>query len=35
MNFFFVVGSFSGWNKQFEKYTGDELISLFISFIKG
>jgi hypothetical protein len=27
MNFFFIVGSFSGWNKQFEKYTGDELRS--------
>ena len=27
MNFFFIVGSLSGWNKQFEKYTGDELIS--------
>lgn len=27
LNFFFIVGSILGWNKQIEKYTGNELRS--------
>jgi mannose-6-phosphate isomerase-like protein (cupin superfamily) len=28
LNFFFIVGTISGWRKQFEKYTGGDLKSL-------